>query len=158
MNSVAEPSNRRGFGATLEFLDKVEKTDYRNGKTSIENSNLESRFQRISFPIQFFSPFYEVFVEKIQALIEAGICPHRLAGQLYSKRFRSKMFDEEIPALVLSMEDLGVGFEICLIPLGLSVVVFVLEVIYAKVKRLVGNYLVAAFVVLAFIKINKRFY
>lgn len=109
MNAVAEPANMKVVSATLELLAKMEKMHYRNGKTSIEMSALDSRDQPIIFPIQFFSPFYEVFHEKIQELIESGICPHRLAWEVVSKtEATGARYDEEI---------LGVGFEVCLIPL-----------------------------------------
>lgn len=128
MGAVAEPLNRRVFDSTLEFLSKMEKKYYRNGKTSIKILDLDSREQAVNFPIQWFSPFYEKFNEKIQALIEAGICPHRLAGKVVPKtELTGRRYDEEMPPLVLSMDDLGVGFEVCLIPLALSVLVFNFE-------------------------------
>lgn len=108
MEAVAEPSNRKIFSATLEFLAMTEKYRYRNGKTSIEISELDFRTQPIIFPIKHSSPFYEVFEEKIQNLIEAGLCPHRLSGHVVSTMQRlPKRFDEEIPPLVLSMGDLN---------------------------------------------------
>lgn len=114
--------------------------------------NLE---QEINFPVRSFSPFYEIFNEKIQRLVEAGICPHRLVGRISFEKSVNKRFDEEIPALVLSMDDLEIGFELCLIPLMLSVAVFIFEVFYTKMKQTVKDHLLAACIILAFIKIMK---
>lgn len=117
----------------------MEKYNFRNGKTSIEISEeFKLETQMITFPIPSGSPFYEVFGEQIVRLLEAGICPYRLTGSLLNMKVKTKRYDEEIPALVLSMEDLGVGFEVCLIPLALSIVSFIFEVIYAKARDCVA--------------------
>lgn len=137
LNSVAEPTNKKILTATLEFLNKVEKTDYRTGKTSIEISELDIESQPITFPMPSNTPFYETFKEKIQWLAEAGICPYRLAAKTLSQAGEnSMMYDEEIPALVLSMDDLGIGFEFCLFPLLLSLLAFILEIIHSRIKEL----------------------
>lgn len=65
------------------------------------------------------------------------------------------MYDEEIPALVLSMEDLGIGFGVCLIPLVLSVTVFVFEVIFSTTKQTAKEYLAALFVALTFVRASR---
>lgn len=153
---MAEPANKKVISTTMEFLDKIEKLTYRNGKTSIEISEeVKSDSQAITFPMRSFSPFYETFSERIQRLMEAGICPHRLAGSVLSSKMTNKRYDEEIPALVLSMDDLGVGFEVCMIPLALSAVVFVFELCYLKLKRLLRKYPFAMFVVVYFMKTSK---
>lgn len=137
----------------MEFLERIEKTSYRNGKSSIEISeNIKLKFEQTIFPIRNLSPFYGIFNKMIQQLVETGFCPHRLLGKTLSSKTKNKMFDEEIPALVLSMDDLGVGFEICLIPLSLSLTVFIFEVFYSKAKQKVQEYLTAVFAVLTFIK------
>lgn len=155
MNAVAEPSNKRVFDATLEFLEQVEKLKFRNGKTSIEISEeVQLDTQKIAFPIRSFSPFYEIFKTIIQWLLEAGICPHRL-GRLFMKvQGKGKMFDEEIPALVLSMDDLGIGFGACLIPLAFGVAVFILETTYPKANQVFGENL-AHFFFNSFFEVTK---
>lgn len=156
LNAIAEPTNRRVVVATLEFLDYIEKSSFRNGKTSIEISdNIKFGTQPISFQLRSNCPFWKIFKERIQRLLEAGICPHRLPLNVLSERSKNKRYDEEIPALVLSMEDLGVGFEVCLMPLAVSVAVFVFEIVYQKVKRFSKEYLAAFYSVSVFIKIHK---
>lgn len=152
MNSIAEPANKKILTATMEFLDQVEKSSYRSGKTSIEVSDLRLATQLITIPIRSFSPFYETFRQTIQTLSEAGICPHRLTGQLVSIEGKNKRYDEEIPPLVLSMDDLGIGFLVCLIPLTLSGVVFSFEVIYSNVIKTTLESLISVFVVMTFMK------
>lgn len=154
-NAVAEPANRRIVAATLEFLENLEKLSYRNGKTSIEileNNKLGA--QRITFQMPSYSPFWKIFNERIQSLLEAGMCPHRLADHILSERSMNTRFDEEIPPLVLSMDDLGVGFGVCLIPLALSVSVFVFEVAYSKVKLFLKECSVL-FVIFVFVRTCK---
>lgn len=156
MDVVSEPSNRKIVSATLEFLDKLERLSYRHGKTSIEVSQaIEVESQMITFAMRSFSPFYEIFNNKIQMLVEAGICPHRLKRYNNWKKTRNKRFDEEIPPLVLSMDDLGVGFEVCLIPLALSLLVFVFEIVWPKVKQILTEYLTALFLVLTFVTASR---
>lgn len=158
-DAVAEPTNRKAFAATLEYMSMLEKFSYRNGKTSIEVSDFNLQPQTITFPIRSHSPFCGEFQEKIQRLLEAGICPHRLAKKLFpkpEKRYKmNKMYDEEIPALVLSMDDLGVGFEICSIPLVLSVAIFIYEIGRPLAKKFFDEYIVPLFVVFAFIGTEK---
>lgn len=152
LNAIAEPKNRKIVVATLEFLDQVEKLSYRNGKTSIEISrDFKLDTEIITFPMRSFSPFYEVFNDRLRRLVEAGICPHRLAGSVLSPKLKNKRYDEEIPALVLSMDDLGVGFEVCLIELAFSALTFVCEIAYPRLKE----YLVILHAIFVFFKICK---
>lgn len=156
MEAVAEPSNKKVFAATVEFVKQFEKYHYRNGKSSVEISEeIKIESQMITFPTRSFSPFYEVFKEKIQGFVEAGIRFDMYARKKLMTTQRIDSYDEEIPALVLSMEDLGVGFEVCLIPLALSVALFAFEVIYSKIRKFVNESLVAAFAVLTFIRIHR---
>lgn len=155
LHAVAEPANKKILVVTTEFMEALEKHFYRSGKTSVAvaDVNLEPIF--ISFAMTPFNPFFEEFSEKIQRLVEAGICPDRLAGRTSNAKLRNKLFDEEVPALVLSMDDLGVGFEVCLIPLIMSAVAFFVEVIYSKLKATVQEYFAAMYAVAAFIRIRQ---
>lgn len=109
----------------------------------------------ISFPMTPFNPLFEEFSEKIQRLIEAGICPDRLGGRISTSKLRNKLFDEKIPALVLSMDDLKIGFQVCCITLVLSVAAFILEVIYLKIRQTISEYLAAVYAVKAFTRIGQ---
>lgn len=140
----------------MEFVKGAEKTKYRNGKSSIEVSEeVMVDSQMITFPTRSFSPFFEICQDRIQRLVEAGIRPQRVAGRMVTAEENESLFDEEIPALVLSMEDLGIGFEVCLIPVALSVLVFVFEVLYSEAKQVANEYLFAVFAVSAFIRTYK---
>lgn len=144
---------------SIKYLEGFEKLKYRSGKSSLQVFK-EFKIAPIdlTFPIRTFSPFFEIIDEVIQRLKEAGICPDRLLGVAVGVNFKNKLYDEEIPALVLSMEDLGIGFQICLIPLSFSAVVFLLEVVYSKSRKmllLMTDYIAALFTVLTFIKIGQ---
>lgn len=140
----------------MEYLDKIEKLHYRSGKTSIDISEeIELERKLITFPVRIFSPFYKQIEDTIQKLLEAGICPYRLNGKLSEEKFRNKRFDEEIPPLVLSMEDLGIGFEVCMIPLALSFFVFSVEIIWPRMKLSAKEYLTAVYVVFTFFESSR---
>lgn len=113
---------------TLEYLSFVERTLYRSGKSSLEmlNENVAPVF--VLFAISHFSPFLEEFDEKIQILKEAGLCPYRLISNT-DHSYKFDLHDTVVPPLVLSVEDLGIGFLVCLVPLTLSVVAFIMELV-----------------------------
>lgn len=132
---------------TRELLDYVER-HYRIGKSSIGilNQILPGIFVTISFAP--FDPFYAQFDEVLRALFEGGLVQNLLFNN-------KKMFNEEIPALVLTMEDLGIGFLICVISMAVSIILFFLEIVFSKVAALVENFrctVVAAYVVVVFMK------
>lgn len=153
MQAIAEPTNKKVLSASLEFISRIEEHYFRNGKSSIEiSSEIKLASTLVDFPVRVHSPFLKIFEESVQVLTEAGICPRRLAADILPQHFIDEVFDEEIPTLVLSMEDLGVGFEVCLIPLALSLVVFIFELVYSKIKQIVEDYLTATLTILTFIE------
>lgn len=141
---------------TIEFMEAFEKHFYRSGKTSLATADIKLEPHIISFPMTPFNPYFEEFSDKIQRLIESGICPERLAGRTSTSMLRNKLYDETVPALVLSMDDLGIGFEICLILLVLSVATFILEVIFSKIKQTVKEYLTVLYAVKSFIGVGPK--
>lgn len=130
---------------SLDYLEKLEKYYFRSGKSSLTILDEDIRSLEITFPMLPFSPFIEGFQEKIQRLVEAGICPNRMNGSIVAASSENKMYDEEVPPLVLTLDDLGIGFAACLIPLLLSFAVFFIEIAIPKIFQL-RDYFIAVFV------------
>lgn len=131
-NVVAEPENKLTFMVTEEYITLIEKSMLAHGKMSVKfvKEGLNSVF--VTFTMETRSPYFERVKDVVVRLVEAGICPHRLNG-LYPTLART---EEVVPALVLTWEDLAIGFFVCLIPLTLSVFAFICEVAPPKIKAL----------------------
>lgn len=83
---------------------------------------LESR--ALMFPL--YSPWSEVFDQKLQQYIEADLISYNTA--FWMERTDPKINEEEKePFAVLTLMELEAGFVICLVPLILSILVFTLE-------------------------------
>lgn len=153
LDIIAEPKNERTLIITHKFLNILEKYRYRSGKPSFSFLNDKEAEVLIAFAMTPFDPFFEEFDEKIQRLIEAGVCPYRLNGDIIPIDGKNELYDEEVPPLVLSMDDLGIGFIVCLIPLTLSIFVFMIEIAIPRIRILaheVGGSIVAVAVISAF--------
>lgn len=146
---VTEAENKKTQALTIENIDRIEKEFYRSGKTSLKvlDHNLQTVF--ITFPLSPYDPFYQEFHGTILRLIDAGICPSRMNGRIDLKVSQEKRRDEGVPALILTMDDLGIGFIVCSVPLCLSIVTFWFEILVSKISELaveMRNGLVAFYV------------
>lgn len=127
---------------------------YRSGKSSIqllEDVILSSIF--VTFPMHQFDVLFEAFQEKALRLSEAGLSPKSYSGSVFTK-----MDDDEVPPLVLTMADLNIGFIVCLIPLALSVLAFILEVTIPWARstaKSIKEKFIAAAIVLTFYKMKR---
>lgn len=133
-----EPENKLVQVQPLRFLSAFEQDYLREGKMSLKLLNEEIGSNYIAYPMKPFSPFYEEVKKNIQALLANG----RLEEQTKTKyntnhfKYQHDTINDSVPALVLSLDDLGIGFMICLIPLTLSLVAFVSELAVPRVKAL----------------------
>lgn len=129
LNGIAETSNK-GVSQTLEFYYKmIEGSKYRSGVSSLFalNEILISIPTGIGF--KQFSPFFEVFNEKIGQLIATGIM-NKWDNKSYPKKI------DDIGPQVLTVDHLRLGFMACLIPLGLATIFFFMEIfVSAMFKR-----------------------
>lgn len=147
LNIAAVSENKKMLPATYELIAATQKKDYRSGKSSIQVIKDKTLPMEITFSMEPFHPFFEEFHDKIQRLIESGTMRFNEAGQSFG-------FDEEVPPLVLSMDDLGIGFVVCMIPLTLGAIAFIVEVLSPNVKifaRKICEGFIAAIVVSAFL-------
>lgn len=125
LNVVTEPANRATFIASYGALDSIHRSFYRSGFSSL--TALEETFITIhlEFPFLPFCPFYEQFYNEFGEIIAAGFIEH------WSNREKppsgdSKLYEEISPEdpKILTLDDLAIGFQICLIPLTLGCIVF----------------------------------
>lgn len=141
----------------MEFLKHLEKEVYRSGKFSFNFLSEEFRPLYLTFAMKPYSPFYVKSDEIIQRLCQGGFCPDMLV-KLHPKLITYKdknMENDKIPPLVLPMDDLGIGFMVCLIPLTVSIIAFVAEVLTSKTKKMIqllGDLLVTYVVIKPFYK------
>lgn len=160
---AVEPENKKTIQVSKEFLERFEQLAYRSGKFSFNflKEDLSPLF--LTFAMRPFSPFYQKFDEIIQRLCQGGFCPDRL-GLFWPEAILSNdenMENDKVPPLVLSMDDLAIGFAICSIPLALAVIGFALEVLTDKAItsfELVCNYCVAYFVIKPFLILRFKKY
>ena len=81
-----------------------------------------------------FEPWCETFNEMILMHMSAGL--FRLEDltasdlQSFQSTFRFRLAATEIPAMVLSMDDLSVGFLICGVLLAIATVIFIVEMLF----------------------------
>lgn len=159
LDIVAEPKNARTLEISREYLEILEKARYRSGKSSFKFLTDHERSILHAFAFTPYDPFYEEFDEKIRILVEADLCPYRMNGEVLKNGGKNGLYDEEVPALVLSMDDLGIGFIACLIPLALSVLVFVIELVVPRIlifRHKLLDLVVAVAVIAAFNNAKQR--
>lgn len=99
---------------------------------------LEEEVQPVPKVVSFkkFLPFFEEIKIQIQALIEAGFKKKGFNRNVKNFQYYHEGINDSVPTLVLKMDDLEIGFLVCMIPLALSVVAFVCELAVAKIKSL----------------------
>lgn len=132
---ITEPENKLTFMATRELVSVFEQNYLANVRSSLNFLDETLPVSIDTFAIELYSPLFEEFKNKIRRLVEAGICPKKLNGRTTVKdaRPRSEM---KQPVMVLNMDDLAIGFLICLVPMALSCVVFVCELALPKMIAL----------------------
>lgn len=128
---IAEPTNRATMIGLPTALLYIENRIYRSGHSSLSILDEKLRNLYIGFSFKHFSPFYEILNEIVGHLSSSGLI-HRWND--LNPKSRKKEF-EDIGPQVLTMEHIAIGFQTCLIPFLLSIIVFVIELGYNYVVR-----------------------
>lgn len=132
---MTEPENKFTMMVTQSFVTYISTAYLRTGISSLTLLP-ENVLNLISgMPFKFHSPFYEEFNGKIGEMISSGLTQHWFDRQSNEKGV--KKLEESEEAQVLSMDHLAVGFQICFVPLSLSVVVFFIELSIPALKTFV---------------------
>lgn len=148
LNIVVEAENQRTVAITREFINLLEKTFYRSGKNSLKMLNDKVMSYMMIFPVLDSHPFYGEFYDQIQIFVASGTSS-------FLKIVKNPLYDEAVPPLVLSLDDLSIGFLVCLIPITFSVVTFMCEIATLAFKLFVSQLrdtLTASYVVGVFLK------
>lgn len=136
---VVEPENKLVFLTTAAYVSAFESKQYREGRMSFKILDEQLRTEFIVFPIEEFSPFFEEFKITIQLLVELGFKPSYSNKNAEHFKNRHETLDDLVPPLVLTMEDLEIGFSICLVPLIMSLAALVVELALPKVKAFLSH-------------------
>lgn len=88
----------------------------------------------VGFAFKQFSPFIETFNDKLGQLMEIGFRSVYEMDESVLNFDKRKEIDEISPQ-VLTMDHLGLGFLVCFIFLGLSIVLFFMENIFYKIEK-----------------------
>lgn len=133
---VVEPENKAVSQTTDGFFKIFLNQKYRSGTSSLRALDEVLQLMTGGCGFKKFSPFFEVFNEKIGQLIAAGVLKE------FNERFLPsiKTKTDEIGPQVLTMEHLGLGFIACLIPLGLAIAVFCMEFVVHGLRRERGKH------------------
>lgn len=133
---VVEPENKLVFLTSVGVPANYEAMFLKEGKMSVKLLDEKLRMEYQVFSMRKFTPFFEEFKNKIERLIEMGFQPKHLMGDFESFKSQHEGIDDGVPALVLNMEDLEIGFLVCMIPLVLKVIVFVCELMATRISAL----------------------
>ena len=141
---VSEPENRMmilmGKSAFSQFWNSF----YQRGLPSASFLRQEFAFHFLH-PIEMFS--YDPWFAEFNAIL-GQMLDHGIVDDVFQRKYPQKSA-EEIPALVLTMDHLAVGFIACFIPLMLSVILFFFELSRSTrsslKKALVGLVLLKSF-------------
>lgn len=139
LDLASEPTNKM-FSVRYKSQLQNEMEEMRRGSPSfvVLELTFQFRFCYIFLP---FSPFYETLNEKISQANSNGRISRIREARFGRDEFWKKV--EEIGPQVLTLEDLSAGFICFLVPLCISIIVFVLELVYFHVtnylKRLIWS-------------------
>lgn len=137
VNAVVEPQNKLVWLTTVSAVAGFEKIFLRDGLMSVKLlDELFLRAEFIALPMKTFSPFFEEFKRTTQLLVEMGFKTSLINNNFELFKTQHESIDDGIPPLVLSMDDLSIGFLVCLVPLCLGVVTFIIEVAMPKLQGL----------------------
>lgn len=127
---AAEFSNNISVLAN-EYMLKVVHDDYRSGVSSLNIKPAVIQAWYLSLKLFEFSPFLQDFNEKAGQMMSSGILKNWNIIKLPDTLVVSNVI-EDIGPQVLTMDHLEVAFLVCCVPLVLSVVAFVMELLKSR--------------------------
>lgn len=132
LNIATEPENKGTMLVTTDFL-RLQGNFYRSGVMSL--SLLEETRATIFVTINFnlFCPFFDTFNSKIHDMNANGLT-RKIFEDAVNPRGH-KLVEDEISPQVLTMNQLAIGFYLCMVPLSLSFLAFFFEVLYHRIRN-----------------------
>lgn len=128
-----EPKNKLTVFTSKEFVSAVENRYLRSNK--IPATFLDSPKETFTSNLMFrkFHPFFEVFNKKLDLMISSGIIQHWRSTYINPTLYTKK--EDAVPARILTMDECGIGFLICLASAFISLIVFCIECFTPVFKR-----------------------
>jgi len=128
LDIIAEPSNKVTALYPPSFLRKTNQ-NYRTGTSSVHI--LEKPLSPLFVGLRFkhHDPFLKTFNEKTSRLFEAGLTDRWMYG------FKPIPPKEEVGPQVLTMDHIGIGFLVCIVPLLFATVIFAFEICSKFIKN-----------------------
>lgn len=124
---VFEPENKIVYFTTVNVVDYFETLLYRDETMSLVFLDEELRKELVLFPMKKFLPFFEEFKMQVQRLVESIEWTKHTNGNRKRLKARHEGINDSVPALVLNIDDLEIGFLVCCVPLAFGVVTFFCE-------------------------------
>ena len=124
---IAEPANRATMSVSREYINVIEKSNYRTGTASLQFLEENHVTYHLGIVFRSFSPFFETFNEA-KGWLESNGWMERFR-QRYST-FKRK--PEELGPQVLTMDHLNLGFLACLIVAAVSLAAFIGELMWSR--------------------------
>lgn len=125
-NIIADPLNKAFTISTSARVSSINSRDFKRGISSLHIIEDFAAYSRASgIAIRAFSPLRESFNGVLDRMVSSGL------AQKFISDFRNPRDKHEkedpIGPQVLTIDDLGVAFLICCIPLAISLIVFFVE-------------------------------
>lgn len=146
LNMIVEPENRATMISDTKVIWASENIDYRNGFSSLNILKESIKTINVGQIIRSFSPFYEVLNEIVFNLMSGGILKYHRDTNEDPKNRRNMIISDKIEPQVLTMDHLGVGFLICVVSLSAAFIVLLIELLVARVERIVLFSIVKAYI------------
>lgn len=127
---IADPENKLVWLTTEIMPAHHERKHVKSGKMFLKYLDEELDSYLINFSMKRFHPFFDEVKLKIGTLLETGQILWSISGQNFKSEHEN--IDADIPPLVLNMNDLEIGFVICLISLLISIIAFFCELFLQK--------------------------
>lgn len=133
MDKTSKTENFFTVFINRNWIPQLVKRQYRSGFPSLNTlkENFITVFEGYAF-VQY-SPYYEEFNEKIGRMLSSGLIDYWISN--FIPGWRDKIQMDEVGPQILSIEHLEIGFYICMVPLALAAIVFLVEMLYPCLKE-----------------------
>lgn len=107
------------------FMSVIHNRQYRNGFSSLLRLNEKVHSLYLGIPFNSFSPYRDITDKIIHDLAAGGLSHYWLRQDLNPKDRRTII--EDLGPQVLTLDHLAIGFIVCAVPLGLSMLMLAFE-------------------------------
>lgn len=134
---IVEPENKMTVYDARDLIPIFHHKYYRSGVSSLLTVKESAGTYFSAFTFEPFNPFYELINEMMGDLAAVGIYDYILKKLMYPKGFKFKA--SKIGPQVLTMDHLAIGFQICLVALAISAMIFALEIVSKYNENFIRN-------------------